>query len=380
MSEGRRLAVGVDGYPVSGRRSGIGRYVAELLMAAGRNSAESVEFTTALCRLRRRRAAPDLSDLRFANIQFKRPPRVLWELVDRGNRAGVRVPFDLLVPGQDVHFFTRHVHYATRRPVVSMVYDLSFCVAPDTIRPGYLRRLRRSTLELIQRSDVLGVISHTLAAELGEAYPETIGRTVVLRPGRTSSLQGPPPSDWRERLAAAGLVPGYFLHVGTLEPRKNLARLLEAIHLLGKEGSNRLVLVGQDGWDHEELLEVVNEHADLFWIPSADDTYLRALYEGASLLVFPSLYEGFGLPVLEAMSLGVPVACSDLPVLREVAGDAARYFDPLDVDSIGAALGRLVSSQHELGVMAERGRERSKTFSWDSSADSFVNALRGLVV
>ena len=373
MTERSPLRVGVDGYPLSGRRSGIGRYVAELLMSAAADSLGTVEFTVALWPLRRPHPKPDVADLGAAHIKLRRPLRVFWETLDRLNRFGVPAHFDLLVPNQDVHFFTRYVHYSTARPVLSMVYDLAYEVVPETVRPDYLPHLRRTADRLIERSDLVGVISQALATELTAAYPGAAERIVVLRPGPTFALQGPSPDDWRTRLAQRGLTPGYLLHVGTFEPRKNLPRLVEAWRLLPAANRPPLVLVGGDGWGVVDVLRAIDAEPSVVRIPFVDDRELRALYAGAGLFVFPTLYEGFGIPVLEALSLGVPVACSDLPVLREIAGPAATYFEPSDPEQIADALSRALNA--DVSEVVREGRRRAQLFSWATTARTFNETL-----
>jgi glycosyltransferase involved in cell wall biosynthesis len=144
----------------------------------------------------------------------------------------------------------------------------------------------------------------------------------------------------------------YVLSVGTLEPRKNLARVVEAAAGVGKE----LRVVGAEGWGGVKVDG---------WVGRVSDEELAALYRGARCLVYPSLYEGFGLPVLEAMACGTPVVTSRGGATEEVAGDAAVLVDPLDPASIGAGMEEALGRSDELGA---KGLERSKAYSWDHVA------------
>lgn len=164
----------------------------------------------------------------------------------------------------------------------------------------------------------------------------------------------------------------YLLSVGSLEPGKNRSRLFRAYARLRKEGGDwPLVVVGQLAWRYEGELELVRrlgleEHVRfLGYVPDED---MPALYSAASVLAFPSLYEGFGLPVLEAMSCGTPVVTSDRSALAEVAGDAALLVDPTDVEALAEALGRLLSDDSLRADLRTRGIERAGQFSWERTA------------
>ncbi|MDP8993014.1 MAG: glycosyltransferase family 4 protein, partial [Actinomycetota bacterium] len=268
----------------------------------------------------------------------------------------------------------------TRRPSMTFIYDLVFDAAPATVDTSYLPRLRKAARSAIQHSTLIGVISESVEHELNARYPETVGRTVLIRPGPTTFPQVTAATSARV-LGAHGLTPGYLLHVGTLEPRKNLARLVRAIASLPAPlvADRPLVLVGPDGWASRDL-EVALEAVPGRWrrIPFVDDAELRVLYDHAAVAVTPSIYEGFGLPLLEAMSLGVPVACSAIPVFEEVAQGSAATFDPTDQDSIADTLERLLSDGDRLAVLGEAGRRRAEAFDWDTSADALLDAVAGL--
>ncbi len=178
--------------------------------------------------------------------------------------------------------------------------------------------------------------------------------------------------------ARHGLPGSFVLCTGTLEPRKNLLRLIDAFVALPDElrAGHELALVGPRGWEAEEIEQRVAAHSAVVRVLGyVSDDDLAALYQSCTAFCYPSLYEGFGLPVLEAMTCGAPVLASDIPSLREVAGDAALYVDPLDTDAIRAGLERLLGSGDERGALAERGRGRAQEFSWDRTARELLAAL-----
>jgi glycosyltransferase involved in cell wall biosynthesis len=174
----------------------------------------------------------------------------------------------------------------------------------------------------------------------------------------------------------------YVLYVGTLQPRKNLGRLLEAFGLLRKRAQRGeapgLVIAGRKGWLYDQITQQVErlglESEVVFpgYVPQDD---LPALLSGARLFVFPSLYEGFGLPVLEAMACGTPVLCSNVSSLPEVAGDAALLVDPLDVKGMAKAMNRLLQDEGLRTELVERGYRQVRQFSWERCARETLAVL-----
>jgi len=176
----------------------------------------------------------------------------------------------------------------------------------------------------------------------------------------------------------------YLLFVGTLQPRKNVATILAAFARLPPafRSEVQLVIAGRAGWHTDGLVTALRAAENdgrvrwLDYVPAAD---MRALYQGASAFVFPSLYEGFGLPVLEAFAAGVPVVCSNVTSLPEVAGDAALQVDPTDVVGLASAMEALVSDDALAQRMRDRGRNRAREFTWDRCAEQTLAVLRSMV-
>jgi glycosyltransferase involved in cell wall biosynthesis len=183
--------------------------------------------------------------------------------------------------------------------------------------------------------------------------------------------------------ARHGLEPGgYVLATGTLEPRKNLLRLIRAHAKLPPDlrAAHPLLLVGPRGWETAEILAAAGRDERAVRLAGyVPDDELAALYAGCTVFCYPSLYEGFGLPVLEAMAAGAPVITSNLSSLPEVAGDAAVYVDPLDERAIGAALERLLRSPEERSRLAAAGPQRAAGFSWSRCAAQIADDLEELV-
>jgi glycosyltransferase involved in cell wall biosynthesis len=251
-----------------------------------------------------------------------------------------------------------------RVPSVMVVCDM--VTFHDEHRPQRRAKvIERATLPLAaRRADVFAAISEATADDLAAHFPKTEPRTVVTPLAADEHFFSAQAGDVRPR---HGLNRDYVLAVGTLEPRKNLPALIEAF--TGLPDTHDLVLVGALGWETGETQAAIARHPDrIKALGHVSDADLASLYAGAALFAYPSLYEGFGLPVLEAMAAGAPVLTSNISSLPEVAGDAAILVDPRSVDAIREGLRR------GLADPPRGGRERARTFSWARYARQIVQA------
>jgi glycosyltransferase involved in cell wall biosynthesis len=255
------------------------------------------------------------------------------------------------------------------RPILITVHDLKYVRHPELLRnwarAAYLRwMMRRGTRAA---AGIIAVSEATRAdvCELMRIPPERVFPVHEA----SGSLPIPDP----QGLARLGLEPGYFLFVGERRPHKNLARLIEAYaRLRGRAAAvPPLVVVGHP-WSADRSAEQAIERHRLApsvrLLDRVADGELAALYGGARAMVLPSLYEGFGIPLLEAMGAGTPVVTSNVSSMPEIAGDAALLVDPFDVESIAGAMARLLEDQVLARRLAARGRERAKQFSWERAA------------
>ena len=173
----------------------------------------------------------------------------------------------------------------------------------------------------------------------------------------------------------------YFLAVGNLQPRKNLLRAIEAYALARDQGAleQQLVIVGKEQWKHEALRSLVEQYQlqdHVRFTGYVEDEDLPLLYRSADVFMYPSLYEGFGLPVLEAMACGTAVICSDRASLPEVAGDAGRYIDPEDVQSMSSAMMELGCDANLRQSLSLKGIEQAARFSWKETARQTLDVYR----
>jgi len=263
------------------------------------------------------------------------------------------------------------------RGTAVVVQDLAFARFPSTIpfarRMYYLARVRSS----IRRAAAVLVSTQTMAADVTEFEP-TVASRIRIAPLGVSSTHLETDSGAIER------PDGGFLCVGTLEPRKNLARVLSAHGRLCRRfpGFPPLRLVGASGWGEREVADALAGHPDpkrVVRLGFCSDSELIVEYRRARALVFCSIYEGFGLPVVEAMSHGCPVLCSRGTALAEVAGDAALLVSPDDVGEIEQGMLRLALDPALRVRLAEVGRARAARFSWDECARRTIGALEELV-
>jgi glycosyltransferase involved in cell wall biosynthesis len=268
-------------------------------------------------------------------------------------------------PRPDLLFVPAHVvPLICPVPAVVTVHDLGF-----RYFPGAHPWAQRQYLDLSTRYSTRAAIrviadSQATRRDLQREYGVPEGKIRVVYPGRDEALQRVDPAAVRARYH---LPETYILHVGTLQPRKNLVRLMEAVDTLPADVG--LVLAGRPGWLAGPLLRAAEARAPrvrvLSFVPEED---LAGLYSGATVFAFPSLYEGFGFPVLEAMACGAPVVCSEAASLPEVAGEAAMRVNPLDTSALARALRQVLADPGLRARLAAAGYDQITRFSWERAA------------
>lgn len=267
-------------------------------------------------------------------------------------------------------------------PSVVTIHDLSVLTMPQFHPPERVMYLSKEIEQSIRRATKVIVdataIRDEVIAKLGVA-PENI-HIAPLAGG--AEFHPRSAEEIAPVLATYGLSHGgYVLYTGTIEPRKNLAALLDAYGRLPAEARKNmpLVMAGHRGWQNEAIMERIDRGTREGWVKYlgfVPEDHLPLLFSGARLFVFPSLYEGFGLPVLEALASGVPVVTSTSSTLPEVGGDAALFVDPEDSEGLTAAISQgLYDEDWRQGAIA-RGHAHAARFSWDRCADATVSAYR----
>ena len=266
-------------------------------------------------------------------------------------------------------------------PAAIFVHDLAYRIRPQEVpwqqrvymRAVLGRALRQAAAVLVpSESTRRDVLEHFKDLDLGS-------KLTVIGEGLPPAVPaGPLP---------AGLEPGFILAVGTVEPRKNYPRLLAAFRRMrgrhgslpfiinGRPGVPQLVIAGRPGWAYGDTLQRIAAEPGVRYLGHVDEPTLTALYESASVLAFPSLYEGFGLPLLEAMAHGVPAVVGAAGALPELALGAAIAVEPHDVDAIAGALERLLSDEMLRAKLGEEGKRRAASFTWDRAAEQTLEVL-----
>ena len=261
------------------------------------------------------------------------------------------------------------------KPTAVVVYDLVPFVDRANAKTSSARIEQATIRPALRRAAALPCISEATRADLVRLFPHAGRKASVIPLAADPAFSAPVAAPGHPALEGKP----YVLAVGTLEPRKNLERLITAWSAMdeGARAGHVLALVGPIGWDAAPILAAARDNgAQLLGRVSEDE--LRALYAGASAFAYPSLYEGFGLPILEAMAAGAPVVTSNVSSLPEVAGDAALLVDPRDPAAIGAALTRLLSDPALADDLRTRGHARAAAFSWERTARETLGLLRAI--
>lgn len=355
------MRLGVDARPLLHPMTGIGRYTSRLLEALQHCwHGEIVLYASGLDRTQ------------WAEFEVK---EVLGSTSPLLSTAAMQMLLPYLVRRDSIDIYFSPRHHLPRLsgiPTVVTIHDLCWLMAPETMRP--LGRIIESWLMpfAVRRATSVIAVSHATKTQLAAIFSDALQKTtVVYEAGCVGPVEG-------EKYAVVQHSP-YLLFVGTFEPRKNLHRLLAAFANIVREARPewKLALAGGSGWKLD-IDELVREHGlcnSVEIIKSPTDEVLRGLYAGCEALIMPSLYEGFGLPVLEAMSFAKPVLVGDGSALPEIAGKAGVVVDPFDTDSISHGLLRLINDDSlrvRLGEIADKEAQR---FSWEQAAEETFKVL-----
>ncbi len=366
-------AIGIDYTAAAHQSAGIGRLVRELTRAlAEQHPEQDVRLFVAGARACDLPPYPGRFEYRTSRLSERNHTR-LW------HRLRLPLPVELWTGDIDLFHATDFTLPPTRRKTrtVLTIPDLSYERYPSETMPGMLKYLQTVVPRSIERADHVIAISETTRADLVDLYgvpPEKVSAIPLGVDPRFST--GRTPEQVRHLREKYRLPEGPFvLTVGTMQPRKNHRRLIEAFYRLPESlrMAFTLVIAGGKGWGYDEVEEYVKQLGPdrrVVFTGFVDDGDLPALYRAATVFAYPALYEGFGLPVLEAMASGVPVLTSNISSLPEVTGPvAATLVDPLSVESIMGGLELLLDNPDLRARLGELGVERAATFTWAHTAD-----------
>lgn len=368
------MRVALELQPCCGKRSGIGTYAWEI--AHRLRDGDGLTFSGNLFNFLGRN--DNSASLRGISIPICENPLLPYGVYRRLWHAAP-VSYSTLFPGADLSvFFNFIVPPRIEGHVMTTVHDLTYLRYPETMDARNLRRITHDIGYSLKRSDRILTISEFSKGKITELLhipPEQIS-VVCAAPSEL-----PEGADFSAVAEKYGIKKPYLLYIGTIEPRKNLVRLIQAFDRAKTAVGlpHQLVLAGGNGWNNTEIYEsarAARHSGDVLfpgYISAAEKT---VLYQNADAFTFPSLYEGFGIPPLEAMSQSCPVLCADAASLPEVVGDAALLVDPLDTNAIATGLEHLATDESLRRSLIQKGAERCQRFTWQKSAERLTTVCR----
>jgi glycosyltransferase involved in cell wall biosynthesis len=370
------MRIGIDYTSAVRQGAGIGRYTRGLITAL--LALESAHWYVIFAADGGVKASNWRAAIDRDGVQFRTLPLTDEWLARLWHRLRLPVPVEAITGPLDLFYSPDFVLPPTRRATRTLVtvHDLSFLHYPGHFVPKLVRYLSQVVPRSVARADRVLADSRATRSDLIGRLAVEPDKVEVLYSGVDGRFRPEEKPGERKHIRARyGLDERpYVLSVGTVQPRKNYARLIQAFSRMKTDV--QLLIAGGHGWLYEEIVAEAEKHADRVRILGyVDDADLPALYRGATLFVFPSLYEGFGLPVLEAMACGVPAVCSNASSLPEVAGDAALLVDPHDTDELTSAMVRGLEDTALRQEMVAKGLAQAAGFTWEQAARQLLQAL-----
>lgn len=364
------MQIAIDLSPVVHHKAGLGRYARMLTehLIAQDQANTYIAFTHG--KFVDDTLSPALRALPRANVPLDvRPWRMLVWLAHV-----VRAPLDRVMPRADIFHATEHLLPPLKNArTVFTLHDLIFQFFPEYHLPLNRWFLRNAMPHFLRRADAIIAVSECTKRDAMRLYNVPAEKITVIYEAAAPALR---PETDANRIAEARARYAhnqpFILFVGVIEPRKNIGALVDALRILRARGfAHRLLIAGRKGWlyqptfDHVRQTGMDNAVTFLDFVPDDD---VRALFAACDAFVFPSLYEGFGLPPLEAMAAGAPVICANVASLPEVVGDAALLVNPRDVREIANAIERVITDRALRDELRARGFARAAQFSWERAA------------
>ncbi len=381
------MNIAIDGRPLFEQLAGIGRYTRELISAI---YAEKCQHNLYLYGYRGTRLfteiTPDMDELKLKDIL--------------GHPWGVRAPFPFrkvcrlstsLVannrkkPQIDAFIWTNYLgKFSPDYKSLITIHDMAHHFYPKYVVQGHDVDLPKYLSNCAAKADLILCMSENTKKDVINILGVPVEKVWVTYNGVSEAFH----CNGDERLLSDlrkrhGLPERFILFVGTIEPRKNLVKLVEACHLLYSRDRVKepLVIVGGKGWKNEAFYEIIRKlkvEDRIIFTGYVSDADLPLIYNAATVFVYPSLYEGFGIPVIEAMACGVPVVTSNVSSLPEVAGDAAILVNPEDVEEIASGINRVLSDEGLCKDLQDKGLKQARKFTWGACARKTLEAIEYL--
>ena len=379
------MKIAIDGHPLIPPRAGIGQYTYHLIKALARlePAHQYIVMYPRLTRTLRTREVPVFAEkcvrvvsegrLRFLLFRARRKLR---------RKLGMSPAVERSLGSYDVYHATNYVftHAVKRARRVVTIHDMTLVLFPEWHPRARVSSMSKEVAHSLEVADHILADSASTRDDIVKHFGTRSERISVVPLAADQSFKPLPAPEVQKALSDWGLArDGYLLFMGTIEPRKNLLRLLQAVELAGNR-AGPLVIAGADGWGSDEVarrIQSLRRAGRLTYLGYVPDNVRPALINGARGFVYPSLYEGFGLPVLEAMACGVPVLASNVSSLPEVIGNAGLLVDPCDVDAIAQGMVRLWDDAALRQDLSARGFNQAAGFSWERTASQTLKAYVG---
>lgn len=381
----KKINVIIDGEVlVAPHFSGIGHYTLELFRAVDRalDSDTSFRFSLTVNHQLMKKAR----EFGFRNIHLIRSP-FSARISNVLKKLGLQIPLDIIF-GKGIYIFPNYSSWPLLfSKSISFIYDMTFEKYPGLVESRNQIFLSNQVYKSALRSDQIVTISNSSKYDISRHYKVSDNKIKVLYPAVDDSVFFKRDINEITRIKKKyGITGEYILFVGNIEPRKNLKNLLSAYEKLPEElqGQYSLLIVGGKGWNDGEILTLIKKlrnNGKSIILPSQhiSDEDLPAIYSGSRLFVYPSLYEGFGIPPLEAMACGTPVISADNSSLPEVVGDAALLVNACSISLISSSILRLSGDNELRSLLIKKGHKQFKRFSWDESARGLINSITELL-
>jgi len=365
------IAVTLDAGPAVHQRAGLSRYTEQLASTLWRECADDIALQLFYNRHSGHNLPPSLSEIPVKSISAG---QYAWRLSVLASQIGhlPYFPLQAKLGRSRLYHATEHLVPRLNLPTVMTVHDLIFERFPQHHKATNRAFLRVGMPLFVRAATHLIAVSRHTAQDLASLYQVPTSKVTVIHEGVESDFQLPTSMEIDDIRTRYSPNRPYFLMLGTLEPRKNHLLALTALAKLKNLGyPHRLVIAGGKGWLFEPVSKAVvelglaNDVSFTGYVPAQD---LPGLYGAAQLFLLPSQYEGFGLPLLEAMACGAPVICSRASSLPELAGDAALYIDTTDADGLVAAIRKIVDHPELALTLRDAGIRQAQNFTWQATA------------
>jgi glycosyltransferase involved in cell wall biosynthesis len=374
------MNVALDGMPLASQLTGVGHYTFELARSLA--LATPGDQFSLLSPLPLSPAVLEVIKQRLpANLSFKNLNR---NLVNR-RWWSVGLPLYLKRSNFDLFHGTNYeIPLWSKTPSVVTIHDLSLFLHPEAHEPHLVRRAKRRLPLMTRSASRIVTPTEAVKKEVCERLKIDAEKVVVTPEAPRAVFQKREHDETIDTRKRLGVGDEFILFVGTLEPRKNLQRLVEAFEIVLRTMplTPQLVIAGGRGWLMDDFAASIQRRGlseRIRFTGYLNDDELCALYSTCKLFVYPSLYEGFGLPPLEAMACGAPVITSNIASIKEAAGEAARLVDPLSPPAIATAITELLTDEEARQRVAAAGRERVKDFTWELTALKTLEVYRKLL-